>query len=795
MASRDEPNSSQLHGYIDDFVEGLEVEKIEKDFNPKTEDLLQLDKEIKRLKLGLKDALEKEIKQLKLDFQGKIQKLRKNTCCSFFVSYVTIFYLQIKIFFYLFDFYSLEEVIGDHELIFDKRNFESLPFHEQTKLLTMAVSRGYKHSLENLDSSSDEKFLKGGSKVTGDPASSSTTASSRTSTSTGETPKEVCLFFCFLIPSSCPMSFASEPASSTFFPFSFFLPRHLSFISLSFSLQARVLIFCFLQPLSFCPTSFVRESVLFLPPSRFILFLSFLFLSPSRPASFSVFYIPCILFFFLMASRDEPNSPRCGRSSIFRLKSFSIFSTSTPSTKSLEVIEEIATKHLVNAKVKILDFEILMVLPSAPCEDYELNFDKRSFESLPFHEQTKVLTSAVSRGYKLSLENLDSSSDEGGSKVTGDSASSSTTASSSTSTSTSETPKEARVLIFCFLHPLSFCPTSFARESVFFLPPSRFILFLSFLFLSPSRPASFSVFCIPCICFFLMASRDEPNSLQLHGYIDDFVEGVEVEKIEKYFNPKTEDLPQRLHLALSQETNKNEKAALHHGMKDAVDKEIKRLKLGLKDLPSAPCEDYELIFHKRSFESLPFHEQTKLLTSAVSRGYKLSLENLDSSSDEGGSKVTGDLASLSTTASSSTSTSTSTSTGETPKEDMDSPIIMLRHVIIISPSNRTFFSDFYVCCLLVFLIRFFHFSFFSFQLHGYIDDFVEGVDVEKIEKDFNPKTEDLPQRLQLALSQETNKLKLKAEVRSQEILLLQAQQLLQAQAQARVKPQRRTSVS
>ncbi|KAL5999083.1 hypothetical protein ACLOJK_010033 [Asimina triloba] len=95
------------------------------------------------------------------------------------------------------------------------------------------------------------------------------------------------------------------------------------------------------------------------------------------------------------------------------------------SNQSLDkTIKEISTKPWVNAKVKILDFEILMVLPTV--------------ESLPFHEQTQLLTSAVSRGYKLSLENLDSSSDEGGSEVTGDTASSST----STSTSTGETQKE-----------------------------------------------------------------------------------------------------------------------------------------------------------------------------------------------------------------------------------------------------------------------------------------------------------------------------------------------------------------
>ncbi|KAL5993566.1 hypothetical protein ACLOJK_014491 [Asimina triloba] len=152
-----------------------------------------------------------------------------------------------------------------------------------------------------------------------------------------------------------------------------------------------------------------------------------------------------------MAYCNEPNSPQVNEK--WMTEKWLIFTRVRKTTElhdyiddfvegveSLEIIEEIATKPWVNAKVKILDFEILMVLPTAPCEDYELIFDKRSFESLPFHEQTKLLTSAVSRGYKLSVENLDSSSDEkflkGGSKVTGDHASSSTT------TSTGETPKE-----------------------------------------------------------------------------------------------------------------------------------------------------------------------------------------------------------------------------------------------------------------------------------------------------------------------------------------------------------------
>ncbi|KAL5993564.1 hypothetical protein ACLOJK_014489 [Asimina triloba] len=78
--------------------------------------------------------------------------------------------------------------------------------------------------------------------------------------------------------------------------------------------------------------------------------------------------------------------------------------------KTLEVIEKIATKPWVNAKVRIPDFQILTMLPSAPCEGYEIIADKRGFESLPFGEQTVFLTRADLMGYNLLLENLDSSS-------------------------------------------------------------------------------------------------------------------------------------------------------------------------------------------------------------------------------------------------------------------------------------------------------------------------------------------------------------------------------------------------
>ncbi|KAL5993570.1 hypothetical protein ACLOJK_014495 [Asimina triloba] len=323
-------------------------------------------------------------------------------------------------------------------------------------------------------------------------------------------------------------------------------------------------------------------------------------------------------------------------------------------------------------------------------------------------------------------------------------------------------------LFLCFLHLVCIVPRAFQADCFFICP--YFYFFAGYFFprppplLHPPSLVSLSV-------FFLMASPADVNSPQaneqwktekykavtnisenieilseqvrktteLQGYMDDFVEEVEVEKLEKDLNMRIEDLSQRLHLALFEETKKlNELCGgmkkLQDGLKDSLDKEIKQLKLEFQEeieklrknlkirpkqllgsnqsldktikflgktleviekiatkpwvnakvripdfqiltmLPSAPCEGYEIIADKRSFESLPFGEQTVFLTRAALMGYNLLLENLDSSSDEEisfkcGRKVPGDPASSSTAASSTTTAETpSTTTTETPKE-------------------------------------------------------------------------------------------------------------------------------